>query len=310
MTIRKTYIASAVTAAYASAQDWESFDVHTNGSLKQFHFKEHSQWIDVENTGNGMTLAMNSNVFIHDYPYEKQYWAYKPRVRGGSVEYDVEFKDMGCGCVAGLYAVNLNDEQCSENEKAGTPQCATVDVMQANPFGFNTSAHPCSGGNCEGQSQCFYNMAVEGVEKYGSGAYGPGGSKVNTDKKFHVKVEFLSTVNYQSLWGMRTTLSQDGNEIVLEADCQDYIEALNAKIEGSMGFVASAWDNRYTGTATNAEFEQCTSCEEDAPTCSDASFTITDLKWKEYGSNETPPEKEESEDEEEEDEDDSSWAQY
>jgi hypothetical protein len=38
------------------------------------------------------------------------------------------------------------------------PSCASIDVMQANPYGFNVSAHPCANGNCDYQSQCQYDM--------------------------------------------------------------------------------------------------------------------------------------------------------
>ena len=30
---------------------------------------------------------------------------------------------------------------------------------------------------------------------------------------------------------------------MLESDCQDYINGLDANIEGGMGFVISTWDN-------------------------------------------------------------------
>jgi len=76
------------------------------------------------------------------------------------------------------------------------PMCQTIDIMQANPYGFNTAAHPCSNGTCDAVSQCQYNMAVEGKALYGENAYGPGGSMVDTDYSFNVKTEFLSTNSY------------------------------------------------------------------------------------------------------------------
>lgn len=52
-----------------------------------------------------------------------------------------------------------------------------------------------------------HEMRNQGVEKYGAGAYGPGGAIINTDSTFTVKQEFMSTVNYSELWGIRTTLT-------------------------------------------------------------------------------------------------------
>merc|ERR1719469_210292 len=46
-----------------------------------------------------------------------------------------------------------------------------------------------------------------------------------------------------SLSALKTTLKQQGNEIVLENDCRDYLSGLNEVIEGDMGIVFSSWDN-------------------------------------------------------------------
>ena len=50
------------------------------------------------------------------------------------------------------------DMNSAEMESGMMPSCASIDVMQANPYGFNVSAHPCANGNCDYQSQCQYDM--------------------------------------------------------------------------------------------------------------------------------------------------------
>jgi len=70
-------------------------------------------------------------------------------------------------------------------------------------------------------------MREQGKEEYGEGAYGPGGSIIDTNEKFTVKTEFISTANYIDLWMLRTRIYQGSNEIVLEADCRDYLNELN-----------------------------------------------------------------------------------
>ena len=124
------------------------------------------------------------------------------------MKYTVDLSALDCGCVAGVYAVRVN-EDCDPKDPQITddPQCKSIDIMQANPFGFNTAAHPCKSGNCSPQSQCEYNMRVEGKAKYGNNAYGPGGTMVDTDKEFTVTTEFVSTKSYADFWMIRTTLT-------------------------------------------------------------------------------------------------------
>jgi len=75
-----------------------------------------------------------------------------------------------------------------EREDGRSPECKSIDIMQANPYGFNTAVN-----NYENaMSRCEYNMSVEGKEKYGSDAYGPGGSLIDTYRAFTVFTEFLS----------------------------------------------------------------------------------------------------------------------
>jgi len=116
---------------------------------------------------------------------------------------------MGCGCVAGAYMVQLGNG-CTKEPLTGDPQCKSIDLMQADKYSFNASANPCDGGQCDPISQCRYDMEVDGQAKYGMNAYGPGGSKIDTNFPFTVKTEILSTGDYSSLWGLKTTLSQSG----------------------------------------------------------------------------------------------------
>ena len=51
-------------------------------------------------------------------------------------------------------------------------------------------------------------MLTDGIAKYGSDAYGPFGTKIDTFKPFEVKTEFLSTADKSEVWGLRSTLTQ------------------------------------------------------------------------------------------------------
>lgn len=213
------------------------------------------------------------------------------------MEYTVDLSTVDCGCVAGVYAVAINDYCNPEDTADGRPSCPSIDIMNANPYGFNVAAHPCNGSDCSAASQCDYDMKVQGVQKYGDYAYGPNGEMINTNEAFTVKTEFVSTANYADLWMLRTRISQAGREMVLEADCRDYLKQLDVDIEGNMGYVFSTWDNR---DGQGADFECPGECPEPASTCDGAVNALRDIKFYQWGYNEDPPE-EESEDEEDED---------
>lgn len=152
--------------------------------------------------------------------------------------------------------------------------------MQANQYGFNMSAHPCTNGTCDAISQCKYDMMVEGEATYGAGAYGPGGSRIDTNSPFTVKTEFISDKSYATLHKIRTRITQSGNEIVMEASCEDYLTALNDDIEGGMGFILSSWDN--TDASLDAG-QYAAQCSTPAASCADATSQISDFTVFQWG---------------------------
>jgi hypothetical protein len=102
-------------------------------------------------------------------------------------------------------------------------------------------------------------MRQEGKEMYGEYAYGPYGTMIDTNSAFKVRTEFISTKNYENLWKVRTVMNQGESEMILEADCRNYINQLNNDIEGGMGIVFSSWDNR---SGKHADFEVGRWCPE------------------------------------------------
>ena len=251
-------------------------------------------WSECSVNDDAVTLPNNNSIILKNNPYDGDDYDMKPYIRGGAISYNVDISSVGCGCVAGLYAVQTSD-RCGEAEARGEPTCASIDIMQANHGGFNTAAHPCKNGECDAKSQCQYNMAVEGKATYGDGAYGRGGSLINTNKKFNVKTEFISTTDYQDLWKLRTILTQGNNEIVMEARCEDYLSDMSVPIEGNMAFVMSSWDNT---DYRSEDFECKTDCPAPEASCENATFQMDDFQVFQWGYTEEIPEDEESEDEE------------
>jgi hypothetical protein len=72
---------------------------------------------------------------------------------------------------------------------------------------------------------------------------------------------------------------------MMEANCKDYLEALNGDIEGGMGFVISSWDNTDGGYDVGECPEMCTT---PATSCADATNQISDFRVFQWGYTEEP----------------------
>lgn len=223
------HFASALIASMGSAQ-WINWPITVDGNAKTVYI-DSKDWSQANYIQNEVFIGANNSLFVRDTTDETHaLWSmYNPYIRGGAVEYDINVSGVQSGCVAGVYLVDTSSDAAGCHEKAQTsePQCKTIDVMQANRYGFETKANPCDGGNCNAVSQCALRMRNQGAAVYGSGAYGPGGSMIDTDFPFHVKNEFISTPDYQKLWKLRTRITQGSDEIVMEADCRDSLVGLN-----------------------------------------------------------------------------------
>lgn len=125
-------------------------------------------------------------------------------------------------------------------------------------------------------------MQSDAQQIHGADAYGPGGSKIDTNSTFHVHNEFVSTPDFRTLWKLRTTLSQGTQAIVMESDCQDYLVGLNGPIEGYMNIVFSSWK------ATSAEDFELNYGQNVADSC-DASAVFSNFVVHQTGSGENIP---------------------
>ena len=171
--------ALAVVPAFAQWQ-WTDFPIEVDGTPQVKYFSSRQTSAATVN-GNQMDVASNNAIFLKNSMGDDLISdMFKPYLRGGSISYEVDLSKNDCGCVAGVYLVKTSAECGQSPQEGGAPQCPTIDIMQANPYGFNVQAHPCNGGSCDAISQCDLNMKMDGVEKYGEGAYGPGGSLIDS----------------------------------------------------------------------------------------------------------------------------------
>lgn len=107
--------------------------------------------------GSEIVMNENNRGWITDFPNDDDIWyGYPHDWQGGSLEYTVDVSGVGCGCAAGVFAVELDNALCSWSAKpsGSTPQCAYVNLMQANNLGFRVESNPCIGGNCDAASTC------------------------------------------------------------------------------------------------------------------------------------------------------------
>lgn len=200
----KSFKVAALIAASASAE-YQLLRMQVDDNDDEVKYFRSQLWSEADAVENstGILTKTNNSIYIRDETFDGANYAFKPLLRGGSLQYDVDLSSLGCGCVAGAYLVKIDDQDCSEDKRTiDNPNCPSIDVMQANPFGFNTSSNPCPNGVCESTSQCELNMRDEVTKQNLDGnAYGPNGSIIDTNFPFTVKTEFLSDSDYSTLWG-------------------------------------------------------------------------------------------------------------
>jgi len=240
---------------------------------------------EVKYEGWELTMPSNSMVVLQDKKWDGPEYAYKPELRGGSISYWTYMQNMDCGCVAGAYLVAVNDNcnvEAGFNGEEPQNKCPSIDIMQANDYGFELSTHPCANGECDDKSMCEYKMRKQGAEKYGEDAFGRNGTLIKSNSWFQVKTDFVTENDHSELWKVRTTIYQDENKepIVMEAECKDYLEPLNYDLQGQMAIVFSNWDN----TDGRSDFER--DAGQEPGSCSDAKWSVYGLDIWTYGQNE------------------------
>jgi hypothetical protein len=114
--------------------------------------------------------------------------------------------------------------------------------MEANQYSWQTTAHECNAPSPQG----FYNYCnragscwQNNVDKLAYSDYGPGsGFKINTEKWFHVKMDFNQSNG--SFTNFVTTMSQGTNSVQMTGNCGSNAMMTNDLANG-MVFAISNW---------------------------------------------------------------------
>lgn len=124
------------------------------------------------------TITMNDRdrAYLSWAEQPDPYSYFKPNMLGGYMSYDVDISELPCGCITAMYQVLMPAYQengdlwerdywyCgAQQSKYGGQSCAEFDIMEANHWGFHTTAHACdppnefgwfSAESCDFQGEC------------------------------------------------------------------------------------------------------------------------------------------------------------
>jgi len=145
---------------------------------------------------------------------DEAYWAHFEFYLGGSLTFNVKLDECDCDRATGLFLVEVDDEDCSWDPKPSdmVPQCASIDIMEANKHGFNVASHPCATGQCDIESLCRVKVNDDSYWNYGMGS----DFTINTMNEFTVTTKFWadrSLTGLSDLKYIETILTQGGAEV-------------------------------------------------------------------------------------------------
>ena len=159
-------------------------------------------WVTAETDGKELEFDYNNRMYLSTVQEIDTTKYFTPNMLGGSLEYDVDLSEVGCGCVAALYSILMPTVDAEENpdpfkycdaNRIGGHWCPEFDVMEANKFSFHTTAHKCDAltngiyDNCDRTGTCTLNIHENDVV----GEFIPGSTTgIDTTREFHVKIDF------------------------------------------------------------------------------------------------------------------------
>ena len=161
-----------------------------------------------------------------------------------------------------------NDYYCDANKVGGT-FCPEFDIMEANQFSWQTTAHKCDAPTDKGH---YWGCDGGGNDLKNFGwydGYGPTANKIDTTRKFSVKIDF--TREGSTLKGYTITHTQDGRSIQF-GGYNGYSQALSGDMDGHMAYAFSLWGPGGTDWLDGGR------CQRES-SCGSSSWEITNLRF-------------------------------
>ena len=119
-------------------------------------------WSDMSVTGdnNVINISNRDRAYISWSETPEPHSYFMPNMLGGYMSYDVDLSNLPCGCITAMYQVMMPAKQengdlweknlwyCdAQGSKYGIMSCPEFDIMEANTWGFHTTAHACDAPN-------------------------------------------------------------------------------------------------------------------------------------------------------------------
>lgn len=235
----KTATFAAALVGCAFAQDkapYPSFTVKVDGQDTTLYAVQ-PNWSEVTVVDSSdITFDHRNRVYFSwtDYLDTDQY--FKPNLLGGSIDYDVDLSGVGCSCIAAvvlkLLPVKNSDadvfKHCGGQYRSA--YCPEFDVMEANKYGFHTTAHGCRAPDefgvyheCDHQGQCTTDV----LENADDSDYGPGFLEgIDTELPFHVRIAFgADKDNFFNSYTL--TMTQGDAEVVMTPGECNYLNEMS-----------------------------------------------------------------------------------
>ena len=135
---------------------------------------------------------------------------------GGSIEYDIDLSQAGCGCDVAAYIVRMPARNVDGSYRPGDDgsyycdamasrgaYCPDIDLMEANKYAFDMTIHKCDEPNakehyfnCDTGLSCgaaLHSGPPKYPHDYDQYQYGPSHlHAINTLNPFHVKINFIN----------------------------------------------------------------------------------------------------------------------
>merc|ERR1719203_134537 len=180
------------------------------------------------------------------------------KVLGKMLSFTVDLSRVGCACNLAFYLISApgldwNGKPDPGTDRGGQPPyycdanmvggqwCPEIDIMEANNHAFQATPHKCDPPANGHYSSCDRGGCEQNTRDR-LGSYGPGKRyTIDTTRPFEVKTEFLESAG--SLTGMRTALSQDDRQVVLDhAGCDsEYLKSLSDAVAAGMSLRITYW---------------------------------------------------------------------
>ena len=112
----RSFAIAALVAASVSAS-YEKMAITVDGSKYNRYFRP-QDWSQCSVSADAVRLPNNNSILMKNNPYDGSDYDFQPYIRGGAISYNVDISGVGCGCVAGVYAVQTSKD-CGEDPVSG-----------------------------------------------------------------------------------------------------------------------------------------------------------------------------------------------